>query len=399
MPQSFDAIGYLTAIASGTTRVYIFSGSKVIAEYVNGAAPASPTREYIYSGSQMLAKIEAGATNYYHADHLSMRVTTDSGGVKSADSGHYPYGESWYASGSVTKWKFTSYERDSESGNDYAMMRSYINRLGRFNAPDPVSGSAFDPQTWNRYSYVANNPVNQTDPSGLLPSLEQVTDDGIIFGGGIRWMTPDALFASICSGECGRAYAAYEIALAWTIAQAQAAKSGKAPLSEKDRKRYEENRQKLLAQLQNLSEKCIGLLGKLGFTADQVRIGVENQIPWDGSRSAISQGDAGVWQGGDRPSDPYFGGLWDTERSTSIATEFKNKPGLGAMAQLNGPDTYYRKGGWFGMGSTKPGNIFHETLHNLGKTDSQIQAAWGLPVNQYNTQNITDLLQQKGCVK
>ena len=47
-----------------TTTVYIFSGSKVIAEYDNGAAPGSPSREYIYSGSQLLATISGGATTY-----------------------------------------------------------------------------------------------------------------------------------------------------------------------------------------------------------------------------------------------------------------------------------------------------------------------------------------------
>src|SRR5208282_5373620 len=34
-------------VAGSTTTVYIFSGSKVIAEYQNGAAPSSPTKEYI----------------------------------------------------------------------------------------------------------------------------------------------------------------------------------------------------------------------------------------------------------------------------------------------------------------------------------------------------------------
>jgi len=38
-------------VAGSTTTRYIFSGTKVIAEYVNGAAVGSPTREYIYSGS------------------------------------------------------------------------------------------------------------------------------------------------------------------------------------------------------------------------------------------------------------------------------------------------------------------------------------------------------------
>src|SRR5215475_12027974 len=101
-------------VSGSTTTVYLFSGSKVIAEYVNGAAPTAPTREYIYSGGALLAKIESGATNYYHSDHLSNRLVTDSGGAVVAQLGHYPFGESWYNTSS-DKHQFTSYERDAES--------------------------------------------------------------------------------------------------------------------------------------------------------------------------------------------------------------------------------------------------------------------------------------------
>jgi RHS repeat-associated protein len=150
-----------------TTTVYIFSGSKVIAEYDNGAAVGSPSREYIYSGSALLATISGSSTTYHHADHLSERVATDQNGNVARTFGHYPFGETWYETGSASKWKFTSYERDSESGNDYAMMRSYINRLGRFSSPDPVRGDLGNPQSMNRYAYVANNPPNAVDPGGL----------------------------------------------------------------------------------------------------------------------------------------------------------------------------------------------------------------------------------------
>ena len=69
-------------VAGSTTTVYIFSGSKVIAEYANGAAPSSPTREYVYAGGALLARIDSSGTNYYHQDHLSNRmVTNSSGGV------------------------------------------------------------------------------------------------------------------------------------------------------------------------------------------------------------------------------------------------------------------------------------------------------------------------------
>ncbi len=51
----------MTSVAHEIT-AYVFSGAKVIAEYVNGAAPASATWEYIYSGSQLVSTIESGAT-------------------------------------------------------------------------------------------------------------------------------------------------------------------------------------------------------------------------------------------------------------------------------------------------------------------------------------------------
>jgi len=59
---TYDGKGLRVNKASGsTTTVYIFSGSKVIAEYDNGAVVGSPSREYIYSGSALLAKIDSSA--------------------------------------------------------------------------------------------------------------------------------------------------------------------------------------------------------------------------------------------------------------------------------------------------------------------------------------------------
>jgi hypothetical protein len=48
-------------------------------------------------------------------------VLTDSSGNSIGSRGHYPYGETWYESGTTTKLKFTAYERDSESSNDFAI--------------------------------------------------------------------------------------------------------------------------------------------------------------------------------------------------------------------------------------------------------------------------------------
>jgi RHS repeat-associated protein len=164
---TYDGNGLRVEKVSGsTTTVYIFSGSKVIAEYDNGAAVGSPSREYVYGGGTLLAKIDSSGTKYYHQDHLSNRVVTDSTGATVEQIGHYPFGDPWY-NATNDKLYFTTYERDAESGNDYAMARYHVWRLAHFLSLDPLSGSADDPQSLNLYSYARLDPVDFVDPTGL----------------------------------------------------------------------------------------------------------------------------------------------------------------------------------------------------------------------------------------
>ena len=48
----------------------------------------------------------------------------------------------------------------------------------RFLSVDPVSGSPGHPQSWNRYSYVSNNPLAFVDPDGRLRI--RVTGEGYL---------------------------------------------------------------------------------------------------------------------------------------------------------------------------------------------------------------------------
>jgi RHS repeat-associated protein len=87
-----------------------------------------------------------------------------------------PFGDSWYETGAVDKWKFTGYERDStDSGLDYAMNRFYSSGFGHFQTPDLRAGSLGNPQSLNRYAYAANDPINFVDPLGLDPFLLTTT--------------------------------------------------------------------------------------------------------------------------------------------------------------------------------------------------------------------------------
>jgi RHS repeat-associated protein len=110
------------------------------------------------------------------------RMTLDQTGTLAGMTRHdyMPFGEeipaeaTWrtaargYVADAVRQ-KFTGYERDVETGLDYAQARYFSSPQGRFISPDPYLGSSrvLRPQTWNRYSYALNNPLKFIDPTGL----------------------------------------------------------------------------------------------------------------------------------------------------------------------------------------------------------------------------------------
>jgi len=55
--------------------------------------------------------------------------------------------------------------------------RWYDAGLGRFTQPDNVVPSLGNPQTFNRYSYVVNSPINYIDPSGNIPCMKSIIID------------------------------------------------------------------------------------------------------------------------------------------------------------------------------------------------------------------------------
>ncbi len=68
------------------------------------------------------------------------------------------------------RYRFTGKERDAESGNDYFGARYYASSMGRWLSPDTdmtLKRILPNPQRWNRYAYVINNPLILVDPNGL----------------------------------------------------------------------------------------------------------------------------------------------------------------------------------------------------------------------------------------
>jgi RHS repeat-associated protein len=163
---------------SSTVTHYLWEGGQEIAEH-NGSTGAVQV-DYIYGGARMIAKVTSSTTNYFLSDRLSARLTLDGSGAVVGRQAHLPFGEDFAESGTQQKQHFTSYERDSETGADYAVNRQYHQGIGRFNRVDPYPGS-YDygnPQSLNRFTYVKNDPLNAVDPLGLDEIVCETDEEG-----------------------------------------------------------------------------------------------------------------------------------------------------------------------------------------------------------------------------
>lgn len=114
-------------------------------------------------------------------DNESPRVVTDSLGKVVQRRDYLPFGEELLAghgnrtedlgySVSYFRHGFAAQQLDPETGYLHYGERYYSPATGRFTSPDPLmaSGGAANPQTWNRYSYVVNNPIAYVDSNGEL---------------------------------------------------------------------------------------------------------------------------------------------------------------------------------------------------------------------------------------
>jgi len=102
-----------------------------------------------------------------------------------------PYGELWSPQvSSATTNKFTTYQRDSESGLDYAINRYVANTYGRFASKDQGGATLSRPASLNRYIYSLNDPINRADPDGNISDCYPRTIvNGTVYCGGI--VAPD----------------------------------------------------------------------------------------------------------------------------------------------------------------------------------------------------------------
>lgn len=95
--------------------------------------------------------------------------------------------------------------------------RIYDPVLGRFLSPDPVITDGINLQSYNRYSYVINNPLTLTDPSGFSWLGDIIGDVGSAIGSAISWAGNAVVDAHVFAANKAWEYRK-EIAIAIIIA-------------------------------------------------------------------------------------------------------------------------------------------------------------------------------------
>ena len=133
----------------------------------------STNRSFVPFKGDILAEYYSGGTLFDHSDELGSVTTSTNyynGGV-CQERLFYPFGELWTGAGSCgmhqTFAKLPDYDAETDQ---YNTLNRHYTPSGRWMSPDPGGIKVVhldDPQTWNMYAYVRNNPTTLTDPSGL----------------------------------------------------------------------------------------------------------------------------------------------------------------------------------------------------------------------------------------
>ena len=132
-------------------------------------------------GNNTAIETTSNKTDYWHKDHLgSLVAITNEAGTLTQRFTFDAWGKRicLNASGTTTPCSsngstgteergFTGHEMLDELGLIHMNGRLYDPELGRFLQADPIIQNPLDGQNYNRYSYVGNNPLSYTDPSGF----------------------------------------------------------------------------------------------------------------------------------------------------------------------------------------------------------------------------------------
>jgi RHS repeat-associated protein len=142
---------------------------------------------------------------YLLTDHLGSTSITANGttGALVSEMRYKPWGETRWSSGTTpTSKHFTGQIEDSYIKLIQMGARWYDAEIGRFISADTIVPQVGNPQALNRFSYVKNNPLRYTDPTGHTPCHGDNWEDGpkCVTDSASRWHYDNARYQRQCGG-------------------------------------------------------------------------------------------------------------------------------------------------------------------------------------------------------
>jgi RHS repeat-associated protein len=183
--QSYNVENRLASMGNGTdTWEFIYDGDGNKVKQIN---PDGSVSLFLYGGLvtmedtamtsyYSIAGIQVGyknsdGMNYLLIDHQGSVIgVMDSSAVLQEEVRYLPFGSVRGEIGILgTDLEYTGQRALQFTGLMDYKARFYDTDLGRFTQPDTIVPGVGDPQGWNRFSYVKNNPIVRIDPSGNRP--------------------------------------------------------------------------------------------------------------------------------------------------------------------------------------------------------------------------------------
>lgn len=100
-------------------------------------------------------------------------AVTDSSGTRVGEYEYDPYGENVSTTGTAVQFRYAGQYLSTSLALYKMGARYYDPKIGRWTQTDPLDQTG-DLREGNRYTYVAGNPINSTDPTGLF--LDDIGD-------------------------------------------------------------------------------------------------------------------------------------------------------------------------------------------------------------------------------
>jgi RHS repeat-associated protein len=170
----YDALGQRvgTQVGASLINVLVYDAqSKLLAEYSSTSAQGGT--QYIFTDHQGSPRVITGNAGQVISRHDYQAFGDELGsvGLRASTPG--------YGGTDAARQKYAGMERNETTALAHTLWREYDSLSGRWTSPDPAGKSmaVANPQSFNRYAYVQNDPVNRTDPTGLMPGPETSWQD------------------------------------------------------------------------------------------------------------------------------------------------------------------------------------------------------------------------------